>query len=315
MLFANYFEQWAKTYKKGTVRPVTWQKYEIAMKHLYEIAPDIEVADIDRAAYQNLINEFAKDHQHVTCMGMHHMWHAALLDALDEGLITHDPGRRIKIVGVQPERTTKKFLEADEAKLLIGDLVTKGTLSWDYFILLVLNTGLRFAEALGLTPEDFDFEQLTVRVDHTWDYKAKSGKMLDKFIPTKNTFSVRTISLDLKTAFKLRPVIEGIPEGMPIWPYWYGKLKGTGDDVRIFNSTINYVLAQHCENSGVPVIHVHGLRHTHASLLIANGVSIQAVAKRLGHANTTTTQKVYIHLLKEAEQQANEKISSVLVNM
>lgn len=55
--------------------------------------------------------------------------------------------------------------------------------------------------------------------------------------------------------------------------------------------------------AGVPVISVHGLRHTHASLLLFAGVSIASVARRLGHASMTTTQKTYLHVIHELENQ------------
>ena len=53
----------------------------------------------------------------------------------------------------------------------------------------------------------------------------------------------------------------------------------------------------------MPVISVHGLRHTHASLLLFAGVSIASVARRLGHASMTTTQKTYLHVIHELENQ------------
>ena len=72
---------------------------------------------------------------------------------------------------------------------------------------------------------------------------------------------------------------------------------------KVFNSTVNDVLARRCRKAGVPVITVHGLRYTHASLLLFAGVSIASVAKRLGHASMTTTQKVYLHVIQELENQ------------
>lgn len=51
----------------------------------------------------------------------------------------------------------------------------------------------------------------------------------------------------------------------------------------------------------IPVISVHGLRHTHASLLLFTGVSIASVARRLGHSSMTTTQKTYLHIIQELE--------------
>ena len=70
---------------------------------------------------------------------------------------------------------------------------------------------------------------------------------------------------------------------------------------KVYNSTANSVLARHCRNVGVPVISVHGLRHTHASLLLFAGVSIASVSRRLGHASMTTTQETYLHVIRELE--------------
>ena len=70
---------------------------------------------------------------------------------------------------------------------------------------------------------------------------------------------------------------------------------------KVYNSTINDILEKHCKNSKIPVISIHGLRHTHASLLLFAGVSIASVARRLGHASMTTTQKTYLHIIQELE--------------
>ena len=64
---------------------------------------------------------------------------------------------------------------------------------------------------------------------------------------------------------------------------------------------MNDILERHCKAVNVPVISVHGLRHTHASLLLFAGVSIASVARRLGHASMTTTQKTYLHIIQELE--------------
>jgi integrase len=69
----------------------------------------------------------------------------------------------------------------------------------------------------------------------------------------------------------------------------------------MYNSTANDVLGRYCKAANVPVISVHGLRHTHASILLFAGVSIASVARRLGHASMTTTQKTYLHIIQELE--------------
>lgn len=309
MKLSEYYDKWIITYKKNNVKPVTYQKYVMTGKLLKEIEPGCDISQIDRAIYQQLINKYATTHEHLTTMDFHRQIRASVLDALDERLIERDFTRRVQIGGKPKAKKIKKFLEEDEAKLFISDLsVNTKELNWDHFLLLLINTGLRYAEGLALTPNDFNFENRTVDVNKSYDYKSKNKT--SRFQPTKNVSSNRVISLDLKTAWILRPIIEKLNPTQPIWPYWHG-----GGHVIIYNSTINDIIAHHCKNVGVEKITVHGLRHTHASLLIAKKVSIQAVAKRLGHANTITTQSTYIHPLKAAMKEADERIESILVNM
>lgn len=63
------------------------------------------------------------------------------------------------------------------------------------------------------------------------------------------------------------------------------------------------------------MISVHGLRHTHASLLLYAGVSIASVARRLGHSNMTTTQQTYLHIIQELENQDNDKVMKHLASL
>lgn len=84
---------------------------------------------------------------------------------------------------------------------------------------------------------------------------------------------------------------------------------------RIYNSTINSVLARHCKEVDIPIISIHGLRHTHASLLLFAGVSIASVARRLGHSNITTTQKTYLHIIQELESKDIDLIMRSLSNL
>ena len=65
---------------------------------------------------------------------------------------------------------------------------------------------------------------------------------------------------------------------------------------------------RHCKRLGLPPITIHGLRHTHASLLLFAGVTIASVARRLGHSNMTTTQKTYLHIIHELENQDTDLI-------
>lgn len=284
-LFCDYFAQWVQVYKAGAIRDVTMKKYELAQGWLGKLAPELRLDELDRVAYQQLINAYAKEHERQTTMDFHHQIKGAVLDAVDEGLIERDPTRKVIIKGKAPRQKKVKYLNQFELHAILGDLVLKDTPSWDWLILLVAKTGLRFSEALGLTPNDFDLARQTLEVNKTWDYKNGGG-----FVPTKNASSVRKVQLDWQLTMQLATLLKGLPEEKPVFV-----------DGKVYNSTVNDVLARHCRNVGAPVISVHGLRHTHASLLLFAGVSIASVSKRLGHASMNTTQETYLHVIRELE--------------
>ena len=168
---------------------------------------------------------------------------------------------------------------------MIKDLDLKDEVNWDWFILLVAKTGMRFSEALAITPADFDFTHQMLSVSKTWDYKGDGG-----FLPTKNKSSMRKIQIDWQVVVQFSELIKGLPLDEPIFV-----------TDKIYNSTVNDVLERHCKAVDIPIISIHGLRHTHASILLFAGVSIASVARRLGHASMTTTQKTYLHIIQELE--------------
>jgi len=83
----------------------------------------------------------------------------------------------------------------------------------------------------------------------------------------------------------------------------------------IYNSTINGILARLCKKANVSTITIHGLRHTHASLLLFAGVSIASVARRLGHSSMTTTQHTYLHIIQELENQDTDIVMRHLAGL
>ncbi len=284
-LFCDYYAQWVSIYKEGAIRDVTMKKYDLTQKWLARLIPTLRLSELNRVSYQKLINGYAEHHERQTTMDFHHQLKGAILDAVDEGIIQRDPTRKVIIKGRQPRPKKVKYLNQFELHAILSDLNLGPKPSWDWLILLVAKTGLRFSEALGLTPEDFDFVHQTLSVSKTWDYKNGGG-----FVPTKNASSVRKVQLDWQLIMQLSVLLKDLPATEPIF------VKG-----RVYNSTANGVLARHCERVGVPIISIHGLRHTHASLLLFAGVSIASVSKRLGHASMNTTQDTYLHVIRELE--------------
>ncbi len=286
-LFYEYYNQWLVIYKEGSVRLVTMHKYYLTAAWIKRLIPTVRLCDFDRITYQQLINDYAELHERQTTMDFHHQLKGAILDAVDDGLIARDPTRKVIIKGKTPNDKKKKYLSRYELQKLLADLDLKSGLNMDWLILLIAKTGMRFSEAIAVTPADFDFTHQTLSVNKTWDYKGEGG-----FQPTKNRSSVRKIRLDWQTVGQFYAIVRELNENAPFF---------VSKEKKIYNSTLNDVLERHCKAAGIPVISVHGLRHTHASLLLFDGVSIASVAQRLGHSSINTTQKTYLHIIRELE--------------
>ncbi|MCR1971498.1 site-specific integrase [Clostridium cochlearium] len=300
-LFYDYYERWIEVYKSGAVREVTMNKYRMTHRWLIRLVPNLTLEELDRIEYQKLLNEYAKTHERQTTMDFHHQMKGAILDAVDEGLIDRDPTRKAIIKGKTPRAKKTKYLNQFQLQTLLSNLELKEEVNWDYFILLVAKTGMRFSEALGLTPADFDFRQQSVSISKTWDYKGEGG-----FLLTKNLSSVRKIQIDWQTVIQFAELIKGLPEDKPIF---------VKENQKIYNSTINDKLERLCKKSNVPVISIHGLRHTHASLLFFAGVSTPSVARRLGHSSINTTQKTYLHIIQELENKDVDLVMRTLAGL
>ena len=287
-LFCDYYDQWIKVYKEGAVRKVTMDKYRMTYSWLKRLAPSLRLCDVTRVTYQQILNNYAVCHERQTTMDFHHQLKGAIIDAVDDGLIAKDPTRKAIIKGKTPAAKKIKYLNQYELHTLLSELDLRGDINWDWLILLTAKTGMRFSEVLALTPNDFDFAHQMLLINKTWDYKGNGG-----FLPTKNRSSVRKIQIDWQTVIQFSELVKKLPPDKPIFV----------QKERVYNSTVNDILARHCQKANIPIISVHGLRHTHASLLLFAGVSIASVARRLGHSSMTTTQKTYLHIIQELENQ------------
>lgn len=299
-LFVKYFDKWIKSTKVGTIREVTLVKWNQTLRFIQSEWPDMQIKDIGRAEFQALINKYAQTHSKATTKDFYNQAKAPFEDLVYEGYIKRNPVHKIMIPdGVQKKSKRSKYLEIDEVKRLSKVLKQDdGTVS--NLCLILLHTGMRFAESLAITPNDLDFETHKMRINKSWNYKDKGG-----FQPTKNASSVRTISIDSECEKAFKHNMPGCRPDEAI----FGNLRTW------YSTTINDDLKKLCKIAGVPVVTAHSLRHTHASVLIANGVSLQNVSSRLGHHSTTTTQEVYVHELEKARKQDETKIMNLMMSL
>ena len=102
MLFCEYYKQWIEVYKRGAIREATMSKYLMTQKWVEKLAPQLKVSELTRTVYQQILNDYAKEHERQTTLDFHHQLKGAVLDAVDEGMIERDPTRKAIIKGKTP---------------------------------------------------------------------------------------------------------------------------------------------------------------------------------------------------------------------
>lgn len=311
-LFYEYFGDWFEIFKKDQIRPVTAKKYIEAQAAIRRLAPNLTLGKMNRMKVQKLLIAYGKDHEIATCKGFFHMIRACLQNAQYDDLIDKDPTFKLKASSQKQHITTKaKYLEKNQAEKLAEVLNDSNTVASDMFD-FDMRTGLRFAELLGLTPKDINDH--VINIDKTWLYKK--GKNAE-FGDTKNSASHRQIVIDDQALADIDKYLDNCESDEPIFVKALSNETGFEPTEAqkykaIYHSTLNNKLARFCKKAEVPRIGIHGLRHTHASLLFSAGISILSISKRLGHANTTTTEKVYVHLIKDQQEKDNQKMLKAL---
>lgn len=306
MLLVDYFLKEIKTYKKGQVRQVTYNKYRSNGRFLIENFSDMVLSKMTADDYQQILNKYAETHEKSTTIDFHHQLAWALKRAYNaDGILKRDVTFDAKIPRGKPPGVKKpKFMEIEDMKKLIQELKHENTAEANFFLIL-LKTGLRFAEALGITLNDVDFDKKTVTINKTLDYK-KHREGTRSFVPTKNKYSVRTIIVDDAVLYMLWKNSKGADPDESI----FYKIKGFQ-----YNSTLNNWLKRACQKAGVPEVTLHGLRHEHATYLVSQGISSMAVAERLGHADDSVTRAVYIHRLETEKARDNREIAQKIASL
>lgn len=236
---------------------------------------------------------------------------ACVQDAVDEQIISHDFTRNAVLTYTVPaKKKSEKHLNFIDTKLLLKEILRRLNDGIGYYLLLLgLVTGMRFEELVGLTFKDFDFTNNKIRVNKTWGY---NNRMEEGFGPTKNEQSNRIITLNDETMDIFKNLFNTIQDNPHHLVFYNPKSKYKV----ISNEKANHLLREVLLHLNIrPLITVHGLRHTHGSVLIYKKANPHYVSERLGHVDIETTYRVYTHLLKENREEDEELTKKTFEDM
>lgn len=262
--------------------------------------------------YQQLLADGRSDGQGglsaATVRNVHVVLRKALSDAEDSGLIPRNPALRAKPPRPQTQGAELRYWTPAELSRFLE--LCEGHRLEATFRLLAM-TGARRGEVAGLRWMDVDLE--TARITIRQALLAGDGEV---YVSSPKSSRGRTVDLDQTTVIKLgehrdRQLRESM--GRRGWEdsgYVFTRDDGTHLDPRTLTHTFRWLV----DNSDLPRIRLHDLRHTHASIAVKAGVPIGVVSERLGHASPEFTLHRYAHVMPGMQREAADIIARAVLH-
>ena len=329
--FSEFTEIWKRDYGSKELAPSTYKRYCRILEtrllpyfgHFYinkirptDIMKFYDLLEKDTQLVRKKGNNGSKTKKPLsgkTILEHHRLLRAMLHKAVYWQLIVANPAER-----VQPPKARKpkrKSYDDEQTKILLENLELLPSEDTKYKVAIILTvfTGVRLGELMGLEWTDVDFKNGIISINRSSQYLSDMGVFTK--VP-KTESSIREIAIP-----------EFIISLLEEYKLWYEEQKSIYDELwmnsdRLFvqadgkpmhPSTISKWFVKYVGQIGLPVINFHGLRHTNASLLVAQNIDIAVISARLGHAQISTTLDFYVHPLLSHNRKAGYALENLLL--
>ena len=329
--FSEFTEIWKRDYGSKELAPTTYKRYCRMLEtrflpyfgHFYinKIRPTDIMKFYDLLAKDTQLvrkkgNNGSKTKKPLsgkTILEHHRLLRAMLHKAVYWQLIVANPAERVQ--APKSKKPKRRSYDDEQTKILLENLENLSVEETKYKVAIILTifTGVRLGELMGLEWQDVDFKNAIISINRSSQYLSDMGV----FTKTPKTeSSIREIAIP--------EFIISLLEEYKLWyedqKSIYGELWTNSD--RLFvqadgkpmhPSSISKWFVRYVITIGLPVINFHGLRHTNASLLVAQNVDIAVVSARLGHAQISTTLDFYVHPLLSHNRKAGYALENLLL--
>lgn len=262
---------------------------------------------LKRLDYEKFLNQLLKKYSKKTVQTIHSIFSTAINKAVELEMLTHNKYQNISIKKEEEfSESERNYLTKEEVKVFMN--AAKKSHFHHYIIAFcLLRTGMRKGELLALGWDDVDLENKAISIT-----KSRNENGVKK---PKTTSSIRTISIDDTTVNELKKYKTWQKKNKMKYGanYQHSNFMITcpnGTEMGIFG--VNKVMDSILKKTDLHHITPHGLRHTHAIMLLESGVDIKTVSDRLGHKTIKMTADVYIHITKKHEEESVLKLERYL---
>jgi len=329
--FSEFTEIWKRDYGSKELAPSTYKRYCRMLEtrllpyfgHFYinkirptDIMKFYDLLEKDTQLVRKKGNNGSKTKKPLsgkTILEHHRLLRAMLHKAVYWQLIVANPAERVQ--APRAKKPKRKSYDDEQTKILLENLEQLSIEDTKYKVAIILTvfTGVRLGELMGLEWQDIDFKNGIISINRSSQYLSDMGVFTK--VP-KTESSIREIAIP-----------EFIISLLEEYKLWYEEQKSIynelwNDSNRLFvqadgkpmhPSTISKWFVRYVGQIGLPVINFHGLRHTNASLLVAQNVDIAVISARLGHAQISTTLDFYVHPLLSHNRKAGYALENLLL--
>ena len=275
--FAHYLSQLTG------ITPRTRGDYESMHRRYLAHLDPLPLTALSREHVTSLVNHLeVKGYAPKTIKQTVHMLSTCLALAVDEGKMLSNPCKRVRLPSARLGGVEARFLSDDEFRALVAATPER----YRPLVVFLFGTGLRWSEATAMQARHVNLAAGTVRVEQAWKRIPGAGIALGTPKSKKGT---RTVNAAVIALAAVHPLL-----GKPREFVFTTASGGTVSHANFYNN----IWRPSCERAGLnPAPRIHDARHTHASWLISDGQSLEAVQDQLGHESIETTRRIYAHLL------------------
>lgn len=329
--FSEFVDVWKRDYGSKELAPTTYKRYCRMLEtrilpyfgHFYinkirptDIMKFYDLLEKDTQLVRKKGNNGSKTKKPLsgkTILEHHRLLRAMLHKAVYWQLIVSNPADRVQ--SPKAKKPIRPHYDEDQTRILVDNLekLTGNDIKYRVAILLDIFTGARLGELVGLEWSDIDLKNGIININKSSQYLSQKGVFTKS---PKTESSIRDVAVP--------DFIVSLLEEYKLWyeeqklicgDFWYesNRLFVQDNGKPIHPSTISKWFEKFVKQIGLPVINFNGLRHTNATLLIAQQVDVATASVRLGHAQITTTYNFYVHPLKSHDKMAGNVLENLLV--
>ena len=312
----EYMNDWLTMTKKPTLKPASYDRLERTCENqIYPYLGIMQFSQITDRDIQNFLNNRAEELSYSSLKKVYEALNGVFKIASIRQHISMNPMLTVVLPArADDELSDVRFFNEEQITKIKAEAIRKYSTGKDvyrlgYAFILLLNTGMRMGEALALSWDDIDFDNRLINIHKSVasvkdrSDSDKKSKLIVQDMP-KTKKSIRIITMN-DGAYNALQYIKGINGDKP---YVLARESGSLGSPSMLDKAFRKI-QKHCDIS--PILGVHALRHTFASILFKNNIDVKTVSELLGHSGTTITYNTYIHLISEQKIKAVKIIDTI----